>query len=200
MSQPDGQPTPTVQIVQSIGDMDPLEQILRLIEADEDALGWDQRPTFWSLARDVNGVAVSPLMLPFVALYESPPDALMPFARAAQMALEGLDSDDARDAVLHMVPRAFYGIVLITEGWTVPDSMNRMDEFQNRVVYEAPDRIEERILIAVLTDGGVASIRRTRGATPEYIGPDEMDAQHGGRVVDGLRLLVTVFDGVIHAG
>lgn len=187
-----------------IDGMDLLEQALRMVEAEIEEAGWDQRPTFFVVNRDdEGGIGVQEILWlpPFV--YDDPGPGLLHIAQAlaAASAADNPISDFLRKTGPRLVGgEMFYGIVAMTEAWMVEHSGPRPEigpdyEWSGVMPSQHPDRVEVRNGTAVTVDGRVLMIFRKRGGTPEFSELNEANGpiETSGRVVDALRMLCTTF-------
>jgi len=193
--------------------MEPVEQIMRMMEAhEEEEHGWDARPLYFFLFMNKDlGMGAANLEMP-PDLYEDPANRLPILAhymakddaQEPNLALEELGrlmkyvyKRMIRSLIATaMEDRAdqfsFYGVGLVNEAWSV-DS----DDGSGRSPSERPDRVEIRMVTVVTVDGRIATLSRKRGGTPEFRetdpGMDENGKDSGwslyGRVPDALRLL-----------
>ncbi len=192
---PDGT---TVEVSGQVMD-DPLEQMLRSVEADFEAIGWDVPAMLFHLVLDksAGALGLAPLKWMPDDVLNDPGPNLIGFAT-------WLRSDSAKPLVgvlHHVIPDHFYGLVLVCEGWMIP-----VDNAQaNRITVDGyisdelrpsshPDRVEGRLVTAVCVDGQMAQLTRIRGEVPEYRDILTIeDLELVGRVPDALRLLCELF-------
>jgi hypothetical protein len=210
---PDGHNLPVYSAIEG---MDPVEQLMRQVEAQIEENGWDQPPTFLLVSRSVEedwlGVKAISWLPDFV--YENPGAGLLHLARSLNR------TDHPVSAVIRAAtPRlvggkAFYGLCSFTEAWMIHTAID--PELPRPTLgpdYEwpgpgpmprdHPDRIEIRGGVMVTVDGRVLMVQRERGKFPEFweLNEGEGPIETGGRVVDALRMLCTVFhDQVKSAG
>jgi hypothetical protein len=134
------------------------EQLLRTLEGDIDALGWDQNAKMWGVLIDENsGEEYLKLMreLPGYA-----PDEIMKIAKRGR----------AKENVK--------GIVVAVEAWSYPDDVMTLlkdDPESFHALYnllppsDHPERTERRAVSMYNRDGTYACVSRARGGQPELM-------------------------------
>lgn len=189
---------PGIEIHPVLEDMDPLEQVLRSMEASLEADGWDLAPSLWTIGHPELGLIVKRMMLPDLVLNDL--GSGLPFYARW---LAGIDQAPppawlVERMIQTVVPQPFRGLIVFHEGWTLPQGVieQRFEEFHQHTVHQAPDRIECRTGTAITVEGTWAVISRERGKFPEYrtmdgLAPDEMMS---GRVIDAMRILCDTYE------
>lgn len=101
----------------------------------------------------------------------------------------------------------FYGWLLVTEGWTVPQPPDEASDeekaawkaaWEGNLFHEHPDRIEQRMMLLVTRYDRVLFFTKNRGAEAGKIqtfNPDDVvtdETRLGGSVPDGMRRLMAV--------
>lgn len=153
--------------------MNPVEQALRVLEADLEAAGWDQPAQFFVILESNLGLGVRSIAMPEHC--EVNPSETLSFF------LDWLTGDEDCPASLKertfrvsQIPRGFIfrGLVMVSEGWTLdPDQVSPEEfdaAFAEHRVFQHPQRIDTRDGTAYLTDGTYASVHRVRGKIPEF--------------------------------
>lgn len=150
------------------------EKMLRLLENDIDALGWDQCPKAYAVSLAEDGTE----MLNFIQDVDGDPvHHLMMLATTGELKNEAV------------------ALVLTNECWQYPDYLNQSlgkDQEAASALYRLlppslhPERRESRIVTLVDRTGQAVSIARERGEEPQWIG------KQSGRVVDAMKCLLGI--------
>lgn len=166
------------RITPLIEDMDPLEQIMREIEVDLEANGWDQPPSFWLIMRSEGlGMCAFTIQMPS-QVYFNPGIFFPPF-------VEFLKRSPYAGEMLSRIRQAINGITPVIgqtvdlyaagnfhEAWAIISDEPMTPElekiFQDRMVFAHPDRVEQRTGTFVTVDGEYALVARSRGEAPEF--------------------------------
>lgn len=173
-----------------IEDMDPLEQVMREIEVDLEALGWDQRPSFWLVMRAADiGLCAFTIEMPpqvywnpgiflpmFVEHLKRSP-SVEPLLAHVRRVIKGAGQMVGREVELYAMGAFNEAWILLVEG-ELTDEL--CEQFEDREIHAHPDRIEQRCGSFVTVDGEHALLARSRGEAPEIIrgsawGPDGSD-------------------------
>lgn len=177
--------------------MDPVEQALRVLEADLAVAGWDQPAQFFVILQSDLGLGFRSIALPEHC--GTDPSGGLPFF------LDWLTGDE--DMPAHIKERAFRvsqiprgpifkGLVMISEGWTLdPDQVPREEfnaAFAEHRVSEHSQRIDARDSTAYLTDGTWASIHRIRGKIPQFVSSTDLGLHLSGHMPSNMVRFVEI--------
>jgi hypothetical protein len=192
--------------------MDPVEQIMRMFEAHFEAeMGWDQRPLYFMLFRNGDGIGANTLSLPG-PMYSDPSTGIPMLAHFihqddehAENSFHGFLGAMAKTSIKAQLPPIefhFYGIGALHEGWSVysltEDDAQAIEDGTALPPSQHPDRVEVRMVHVVTTDGRFMSLTRQRGGTPELLEAEPSIDENGeptigpmavGRMPTALRLL-----------
>jgi len=192
--------------------MDPVEQIMRMFEAHFEAeMGWDQKPLYFMLFRNGDGIGANTLSLPG-PLYVDPSLWLPLLAQLVgqdddhvENPLQGPLGKLTKSLIKDQLPPAefhFYGIGALHEGWMAyglgEDEAQAIANGTALSPSQRPDRVEVRMVHVVTTDGRFMSLTRQRGGVPELMeaepsidenGESAMGPMAVGRMPSALRLL-----------
>jgi hypothetical protein len=169
---PSWAPGHTQMLPQVGGDLDDLGlEMLRAIEAEQEAAGWD-RPHQVGLLMAAPARGADPACLVAVSLdepiYGEPARAL---TEAARWMVE-----HPRQAVTWVagLPGKVLAVVVSSEAWTLPDGAVP----DGRCASERDDRVEKRLVLSVDLDGDVLAVQRVRGGWPQSL-PRRSQAPRG---------------------
>lgn len=185
-----------VHLIDLPDDADPLEHVLRFIEAEVDQHGWDKDPIYltlhWAELPPEVGLAfltAASLQLP-VFCYTEPGLYLLPTVRL--LAEKGEKFPGASEAYASILGPGFYGVGMVFEAWTLPPSVSEEETraaSRSRTIDQHPERIEERLLMAVTVDGRIGTVKRTRGEEATYHELDPAEEELRGTIPTALRIL-----------
>ena len=168
----------------SMEEDDPVVMLMQSIEAEAHEAGWDAPPAFFLIlyVSDLTGVAnVSPeavgalgarsFILPESWYHD--PSQITPFlARFLREEPEGCAW------LKPQIPDEYFGIAMISEGWTVPQPAPDSPEWASwndarrlGMFHAHPDRREQRVAQVYLLNGRELMIQRTRGEFPVVLEP-----------------------------
>lgn len=134
------------------------ENLLRTLENDVDALGWDQPAKLWGVLVDEDSGEEYLKMMRTLDGYA--PDAIMKIAKKGR----------AKENVK--------GVVIAVEAWSYPDDVMRpllQDSESYHALYnllppsEHPQRVERRAVTMFNRDGTYACVTRSRDGSPEML-------------------------------
>ena len=191
--------------------MDPVEQCLRMLEAEVDNIGWDNPPMYFWLfkspgrADDTAAYGVVTLTNLPPVMYQDPAHGLVtlvhllrgdpaPGEEFTEQDLAEMRHYIERILVDQMILPAFHGIGMVAEAWQTPPLS--YDEVVVLRPSERPDRVEARIACVTTVDGRMLHLNRVRGEAPFLFpeGPQSPDdhTMQAGTIPDSLRQLCTL--------
>lgn len=166
------------------------EALARYLDIDVAADVWDEQPSLALIIQDAEGiVCFSPIPVGDQAWGEAEPYRVVWAAGQIARQIHSLSGwSPVRDG------EALLGIVLFSEGWALsgkPDDEGALREYaENHRIAEHPERVEVKMVSAVLADDTVLMLTHPRGGATEI-----QPTYHGieGRIPDALRQALTAF-------
>lgn len=177
---------------------DPVHVIVRGVEADVNAQGWDNHARLAVVLKkdftDRNGTyAYAVCEVPmFSEFYANPGQGLAVWT--SQM-LQNMDVLDHLFEMMQPFKDNFCGWIFVSETWSIRGEVGDFDENTPDPV-DHPDRFEARICLLCMTDGRVVQLTRTRNKDGRLdhieIMDSKDDVQAGGQVVWNMLVLLTL--------
>lgn len=169
------------------------EALARYLDINVAADQWDEQPSLALIIQDAEGVVdFSPVPIGEEAWSAAPPHLVVVAAGHTALALSrmlGWSPTSNGETLL--------GVVLFSEGWALSgkaDDEGALREYaENHSIANHPERVEMKMVSAVLTDDTVLMLTHPRGGATEIKPPYHAIE---GRIPDALRRALTAFQEV----
>lgn len=196
-----GEDVPNMAVVDDLS----FETIVSSIEEKIDKEGWDQAPTLAFIRGNELGAETLQLMMPD-EINENFSDEFPRFVNQLMEYIithraEGPHSDFVRMLQENFLGPSFQGILLSTEGWTVPEPNKESEPekwaqwrraVDEGLFHQHEDRVEVRVTVLLTCVSDMYQVKRIRGEEPEQGFADGENWEWGkfGSITELLRVFM----------